>query len=227
MLKKAVLIFILAFALPVFALEETQYDKLAPIQKRINSIGFKILNANMLDKHIVFSYNKEDKLIKNDSAIKRQIVLQDKILSQAENDDEIAAYLAREIFVANRSFDGVMNGLISTAQIKMAPKKYELVSDKMAVDYLVKAGYNPIFLITFINKTCSQARQDKISRHNLTSKRLMYIYEKIYRDYPYFIVNNACLENEYYQNFLLNSINNRRILRQKIKSGGIKEIEYE
>ena len=95
------------------------------------------------------------------------------------NDDELAGYLSREIAAAVRSYDGIGDGWLSSLKIKAAPKKYELVFDKMAVDYMVKAGYNPIGLITYINKTCPQTRQDKISNKNLTSKRLAYIYERI------------------------------------------------
>ena len=48
--------------------------------------------------------------------------------------------------------------------------KYELIFDKLAVDFMVEAGYNPLGLITLINKTCPQTRQDFISHKNLASK---------------------------------------------------------
>ena len=83
---------------------------------------------------------------------------------------------------------------------------------------MVNAGYNPLGLITHIQKTYPQARQDKISTNNLTSKRLAYIYEKIYTQYPSFLVNNAYLKNEYYQNFLLTSLENRKKVAEKVKS---------
>ncbi|MCD8024236.1 MAG: hypothetical protein LUE64_01735 [Candidatus Gastranaerophilales bacterium] len=211
---------------PVFALE-TAYEKEMPVQKRINEIGFKILNANALDKHVVFSYNKKEKLLKNDSAIKRQIVLYDTDLKQAENDDELAAELAREISFAMKSYDGSAKGLMSTAQIKMSPKKYELYADKRAADFMVKAGYNPLALITLINKTYPQARQDKFSKHNLTSKRLMYIYERIYYNYPHFLVDNTYTNNEYYQNFLLTSVSNRKKLFEAARRHERGKIKYE
>ena len=83
---------------------------------------------------------------------------------------------------------------------------------------MVKAGYNPLGLITYINKTCPQARQDKISGSNLTSRRLAYIYEKIYTQYPNFLVNNAYINNEYYQNFLLTSLENRKKVAEKSRN---------
>ena len=112
--------------------------------------------------------------------------------------------------------------------MKAAPKKYELVFDKLAVDYMVKAGYNPIGLITFLNKSCPQARQDKFSTKNLTSKRLAYIYERIYTKYPSFLTNNSYQYNDYYQNFLLTSQENRKKLEEKLESGDLKQvIKYE
>lgn len=121
---------------------------------------------------------------------------------QIADDNELAAYLAREISNASRTFDGIGNGWLTAVQIKAAPKKFETVADKRAVDFMVKAGYNPIALITFINKAFPQQYQDFISNKNLTSKRLALIYEYIYTKYPYFLANNEYLENPNYQNFL-------------------------
>ncbi len=231
-MKKFLVLFLvlLITSINCYAKEETNInlEKNTSIQKRINEVGFRILNANKLDKHITFLYHDEDVLIKGDpSVVKRQVVIYDKDLQYIESDDEMAALIARETSKAIKTFDGAMGGFVSSLHVKMAPKKFEIVADKRAVDYMVKAGYNPLGLITFINKTCPQARQDVISRKNLTSKRLMYIYEKIYFNYPYFLVNNSYINNSYYQNFLLTSTENRRLLEQKIKTRSTGKIHYE
>ena len=231
-MKKFLVLFLvlLITSINCYAKEETNInlEKNTSIQKRINEVGFRILNANKLDKHITFLYHDEDVLIKGDpSVVKRQVVIYDKDLQYIESDDEMAALIARETSKAIKTFDGAMGGFVSSLHVKMAPKKFEIVADKRAVDYMVKAGYNPLGLITFINKTCPQARQDVISRKNLTSKRLMYIYEKIYFNYPYFLVNNSYINNSYYQNFLLTSTENRRHLEQKIKTRSTGKIHYE
>lgn len=217
------------FCIPAFSLEDDiPYEKTMPIQKKLDEIGTRILNANKIDKRITFYYSPKDFLIKGMQEVtKRQIVIFDKDLQYAETDDEIAALLARQISFARKSFDGSLGGAVSGLQIKMAPKKYETVADKRAVEYLVKAGYNPLGLITFINKSCPQARQDRFSNHNLTSKRLMYIYEKIYFDYPYFIANDTYIKNSYYQNFLLTSGENRRKLQEAVKIGRRGIAQYE
>jgi hypothetical protein len=158
---------------------------------------------------------------------KRQVVVFGDAYKNIETDDELAGYIAREIPAAIRSYKGG-TGFLSSVKVKAAPKKYELVFDKLAVDYMVKAGYNPLGLITYINKSYPQARQDTFSSTNLTSKRLAYIYERIYMQYPSFLVNNTYLENEYYQNFLLTSIENRKkVLEKSKKPMESKGIKYE
>lgn len=229
-IAEIIVFFALLFSIsPAFSITETvDIEKNMSIQERIDKAGFKILNANALTSHIVFSYGKKRKFLKGDPSInKRQVVLYDEDLKYIENDDELAAFIARETSIAIKTFEGSMGGLISSMQVKISPKKYEMVADKRAVDYMVQAGYNPLGLITYINKSCPQKRQDTFSKHNLTSKRLMNIYERIYFEYPYFILNDAYIDNPYYQNFLLNSIENRKLLKEKVMTKSKKEIKYE
>ncbi len=247
-MKKILLVFILLFLSSAYAseLEATPSEKeknqgevieqiVAPVdhqteeklikeqslQEKVSSIGYKILNSNRIQKPIIFTYTSAHKsMIPSDTSItKRQIIFYDEYFKYASSDDEIAALLAREISKAVRSFDGAWGGAISAAQVKMAPKKYEVFADKRAVDYMVYAGYNPLGLITFIHKAYPQKRYDAVSYTNLTSKRLAIIYEYIFMKYPQFLINNDYINNEVYQNFLLTSINNRTKLEQKLKSG--------
>lgn len=220
MKKIFLIIFALTFSTAVFANSESELVKENAIQTRINNIGTKILNSNKFEKRVTFVYDENGKksLLKADKTLtKRQVVVYGEAYKNIETDDELAAYISREIPAAIRSYNG-KTGFMSSVKIKAAPKKYELVFDKLAVDYMVKAGYNPLALITFINKTCPQARQDKISSKNLTSKRMAYIYERIYTKYPNFLINNTYINNEYYQNFLLTSLENRKKVVEKSKN---------
>lgn len=213
-----------------FAVSDEQIIKEQSIQNRINETGTQILNANKIGGRIIFVYDKDakDTILKMDTTVtSRQIVMFRQYYKFIADDNELAAYLAREISNAQRTFDGMGNGWLTAVQIKAAPKKFEMVADKRAVDYMVKAGYNPLALITFINKAFPQHYQDLISNKNLTSKRLAHIYEYIYTKYPYFLDNNEYLQNPYYQNFLLNSAENRRLLEEKIKSGSKEKLKYE
>ena len=199
------------------------------IQNRISDIGFHLLNANKIDVRLAFIYNKKNHgKIPNEPALtRRQIIAYQDYIQFADSDDEIAAFLAREIVKGAESYCGKWKGLVGSAQIKFAPKKYELLFDKRAVDFMVKAGYNPLGLITYINKSYPQKRFDRFSNHNLTSKRLANIYEYIYVQYPTFLANNEYLHNKYYQQFLLSSVENRKKLHEKIKSEKRYVIKYE
>lgn len=238
MLKKLLIFFMIILAQNItLAADETtepmseqEILKEQSIQSRVNDIGAKLLNANRIQERVVFLYDKraEKSLLEIDSTVtRRQVVLYDDLYKFTQNDDEIAALLARGIVTAQRSYMGAVNGYSNAVKIKAAPKKFEMVADKIAVDYMVKAGYNPLGLITIINKSCPQKRFDKFSNKNLASKRMAVIYEYIYTKYPYFLANNTYLENEHYQNFLLSSQHNRKLLMEKIRTGSKEEINYE
>lgn len=219
------------FSLVSVEANESILEKQNTIQASINKTATKILNANKLNKRVVFTYDQESKegIIKGTKALtQRQVVVYGETYKYLETEDELAGFIAREIPAALRSYEGLADGWLNSVKIKAAPKKYEIVFDKVAVDYMVKAGYNPIGLITYINKSYPQKRGDTFSSHNLTSKRLANIYERIYTKYPYFLENNSYLYNDYYQNFLLTSQENRKKLEEKVRNGNKKQkIKYE
>lgn len=214
----------------VLAITDDEIIQEQSIQARVNRVGTQILNANKIQGRIIFVYDKtaKESLIKMDKTVsKREIIMYQEYYRQISDENELAAYLAREISNASRTYDGIGNGWLTAVQIKAAPKKFETVADKRAVDFMVKAGYNPVALITFINKAFPQHYQDFISNKNLTSKRLALIYEYIYTKYPYYLANNEYLENPHYQNFLLNSTYNRKLLETKVKNGTRENLKYE
>ena len=144
---------------PAFA-NEPALLQIRSIQSQIDDCGAKILNANQITKPVIFVYDNEDKKLKlefDKTLTKHQIVVYADSYKSIENDDELAAFLARDIALAARSYDGVFNGWLRSIQIKAAPKKFEIVADKIAVDYMVKAGYNPIALITCLLYTSDAA----------------------------------------------------------------------
>ena len=200
------------------------------IQQRVDNIGTRILNCNKIQKRIVFAYNQKAKdtwCNRNKTLTSRQIIVFDELYKSTQTDDEVAAMLAREIATVMKSYSGMWGGWIDSAQVALSSKKFETVADKRAVDYMVNAGYNPLALIVYINKTCPQKHQDVIARHNLTSKRLARIYEYITYKYPEYLHDNEYTNNEHYQNFLLTSVDNRRKLEEKIKTKSTDEVDYE
>lgn len=226
-----VFLFMVLFSSAAFANENeinSILNKELNYQRYINEIGINILNANAINNKIIFTYNKDEyKKTINDPAItKRQIVFYDEYFKYVDNDDEMAAFLSHEISRAVKSFSNEWGGFVSSIHVKAAPKKYEVFADKRAVDYMVKAGYNPLGLITFLNKTQINGLLGNVF-HNTSTKRQAIVYEYIYYNYPYYLKNNTYLENKNYQNFLLNSRENRELLHQKIKSGSKEELKYE
>ena len=228
-MKKIVLVLFLLSGLSVFADDNVLIEEQS-IQSRINNCAMKILNANKISRPVVFVYNDADKKTKlnlDTTLTKRQVVVYKYAYKHIEDENELAAFLSRRISIALRSFDGVFGGFLRSLQVSAAPKKFEIVADKRAVDFMVNAGYNPVALITYIQKTSPQRRFDAISNHNLTSKRLAVIYEYIYVKYPYYLKNNEYIDNENYQNFLLTSRDNRRLLQEKIMTGSGERLKYE
>lgn len=200
------------------------------IQTRVDTVGYRILNANKIQKRMIFVCAKEDKKkeLSIDKTLKdRQIVVYDELYRTVQTDDELAAMLSREISTAVKSYSGMWGGRLDSIEVTLGSKKFETVADKRAVDYMVNSGYNPLALIVYIHKTCPQKRSDKIGRHNLTSKRLARIYEYITYKYPTYLYDNEYVNNQYYQNFLLTSVENRKKLEEKIKNNSTKEIDYE
>jgi len=105
-------------------------------------------------------------------------------------------------------------------RIKMyfAPKYYEHDADLRGVDLMVKAGYNPIAMITLDNKLFHEKSAfykfflffieldslflSPADTHPSGSKRLEKIYYHIKTHYPQYTTKE--LDNMYYKNFLLN-----------------------
>lgn len=227
-MKKFILIICVCLLTQISVFASISSDQ--QIQARIDSIGTNLLNMNKIPKRVIFVYDKSEKkklLSSAKSLTKRQVVVYQGLYEHVQTDDELAAMLAREISTVLKSYSGIWGGAIDSLQVSISSKKFETVADKRAVDYMVHAGYNPLALIVFINKTCPQKRQDRFARQNLTSKRLARIYEYITYKYPAYLHSNEYIDNKYYQNFLLNSVENRKKLEEKIRTGSKKEVDYE
>ena len=126
------------------------------IQQRVDNVGTRLLNFNRIPKRIIFTFDKEGKadwLSKYKALKRRQIIVYGEQYQFIQSDDEIAAMLAREIATVMKSYSGMWGGTIDAIQVALSSKKFETVADKRSVDYMVKAGYNPLALIVYINKT--------------------------------------------------------------------------
>ena len=211
---------------PVFAWDVKTTDEL---QMRMNSVGFRILNTNRIEKR--FTFMAINRVYTRDfwtdvSSVNRIVWIKPVVIPYIDSDDELAAILSHSLAHGVDTYEGIFRGYISILNYWVAPNKYDLKADKTAVDYMVNAGYNPLALITILNKIGKQYRYDILSNHTLVSRRMMLVYEYIYKKYPSILVENEYKDNIYYQNFLLISRNNRMKLLEKVKSGSTQKINY-
>ena len=221
------IIFILiAVIQPVFAWDVKTTEEL---QTRMNSVGFRILNTNRIEKR--FTFMAINRVYTRDfwtdvSSVNRIVWIKPVVIPYIDSDDELAAILSHSLAHGVDTYEGALRGYVSILNYWVAPNKYDLKADKTAIDYMVNAGYNPLALITILNKIGKQYRYDILSNHTLVSRRMMLVYEYIYTKYPSILVDNEYKDNIYYQNFLLTSRNNRMKLLEKVKSGSKKKINY-
>lgn len=230
-MKKIVILFsflLLLFSLNIqsFASDAIIVDNPKEQQKKLSEIGFKILNANQIPYRMIFIYDIKKTINAVTYTSSREIVMYRGLYNMLDSEDEIAAILCHEIAHAVESYKGAFRGAFTNVAYAFNPKKFETKADRIAIDYMVKAGYNPVAAIIAENKIGAQKRFDVFSTHPLTSRRLMYEYEYIYNKYPYFLVNNPYKDNIYYQNFLLTSYDNRQKLKSKIQNKSTRKVNY-
>ena len=199
------------------------------LQERMNTVGFRILNANRIEKRFMFMainrvYTRD--IWTDVSSVNRIVWVKPTVIPYIDDDNELAAILSHSLAHGIDTYEGLFRGYISILNYWVSPNKYDMKADKAAVDYMINAGYNPLALITIMNKIGKQYRYDFLSNHNLISRRMMMVYEYIYTKYPSILVDNEYKDNIYYQNFLLTSRKNRMKLLQKIESGSNKKIRY-
>lgn len=184
-MKKFLFLFVMIFfAIPAFSMD-IDLTKVGRQQKYINEIGFRILNANKIEQRTNFYYEPNRKTVNAFSRFTdRQITVTQGIMAYIDSDDEMAALLSHEISHSVDSYNGLFKGYFYMFKYGFAPRKYESSADKKAVDYMVKAGYNPVAVIVLYNKLMAQTRYEYYLSHPLTSRRMAVVYEYIYRKYP-------------------------------------------
>lgn len=192
----------------------------------VSKVGYTILNANRIPHKMTFS-------VKNDKAVNawtyyidNEIVITTSLLDSLNKEDELAGIIAHEISHGVDYRQGAFRGYFSYLSTSLNSKKYEYKADKRAVDYMVKAGYNPVAMIVSLNAIAPQHRYDWNISHPLTSRRMAEIYEYIYAKYPQYLVQNEYKDNLIYQNFLLTSKENRAKLEQKVKTNSKRKVNY-
>lgn len=232
-MKRFVLVSLMVtmLGLPTFAFsnnsEFMSNSEVRKASQKIDEIGFNILNSNGITKRMVFNFDTHNEKNAVTYSGSREIVFYKGLLNKMQSDDEIAAVLSHEISHGVDSYNGILRGVFSGWGYYFQPKKYEYKADKRAIDYMVNAGYNPVAMIVMMSKCFGQNRFDWHRTHPLSTRRMMEVYEYIYKKYPEFLANNVYKNNIYYQNFLLTSQENRAKFKNKVETKSKKSIKYQ
>lgn len=201
----------------VFA-DELRLDKEAKYQKQIMQIGYRVLNANQIDKRMTFFYVNSKDVNAATTLRSKQISVYKGLLPLLDSDDELAAVICHEIAHGLDAHKGLWRRFTMAG----SSKSYEFKADKKGVDLMVNAGYNPIAMIVILNKiTAEPSWFERYPSHPGGSERLLTIYSYIYSKYPEYLVDNDYKNNLYYQNFLLTTKKQRAGIRERYKDKNI------
>lgn len=207
-MKKIILAFafILTANISVFAASATttNWNSTAALNK-VNTIGSKIIKANGIGQKITFKVSDEAD-VNAYANINKEVYVYRGLLEYVTNDDELAGVISHElghILNGHCAKQGVLNTCINvfaniTAQAtgsttaagigqqlasSKLSRKDEFEADITGVDLMTKAGYNPLAMISVLNKICGNYI-DILQTHPSGEKRLLNIYNYVEYNYP-------------------------------------------
>lgn len=191
-MKKFLLVLTLIFAGMAVSAQEFAdssnniWNNIGKKEQKVYNIGAKILYANKIQKRIVF-YLNDSKTVNAFAAYDNKSVNINKgMLNYIDNDDELAAVISHEI-AHNLDYN---SGFGKAIAMNFNARPYEYKADIVGIDLMVKAGYNPIAMITIMNKISGErvfSLHHILRQHPATSKRLMNDYKHIYKNYPQYL----------------------------------------
>lgn len=191
------------------------WERKGKLEQKVLEVGHRLLNANGAEHRVAFFVYRRINFINawaNGSNSKVRVF--DDILRYIDNDDELAALLAHEI-IHIKDNDHFGHFMLQHLPIvsSILSKHYEHRADTRGVDLMVNAGYNPLAMITFLNKISPEYHWFVrgldylcclcLLSHPTGSKRTLKVYEYIEKNYPEYIEQGY--DNIYYTNFLFNS----------------------
>lgn len=190
-------------------------------EEKVLDVGHKILISNKIPRRVPIIVNSSPKeLNANSSPYTKIVTIYSGMFLYIDNDDELAFILSHEIAHSVEAYGGMIKYLAMQAN----SKKYEQKADLNGIDYMVKAGYDPIAAITISNKIFEEPVWDWgfTSSHPKGSKRLFDMYKYIYVKYPQYL-NSPYTQTPSYKNFVYSMNKDIKEFQQKQKRRQLKQ----
>lgn len=192
-------------------------------EEKVLQVGQRIMISNRIPKRVPIFVDSEKKAINATSnRYDKRVTIYAGMFLYMDNDDELAYVLSHEIAHSVEAYGGMIKYLAINAN----SKKYEQKADLNGIDYMVKAGYDPIAAITMGNKIFGEPVWDWgfTYTHPKGSKRLMDMYKYIYVKYPQYL-NSPYTQTASYKNFTYSMNKEIKEFQQKQKRRQLKQQE--
>ena len=170
--------------------------------KRVNDIGSKLLKANNVNYDIEFKVSNEED-VNAYANLDKEIYVYKGLLEFVDNDEELAGVIGHEmghIINGHCAKQGVLgtafavianmitkNETVSAIGTTLAQSKLsrtdEFEADISGVDLMTKAGYNPLAMVSLLNKISGDAYIDILQTHPSGEKRILNVYNYIEYNY--------------------------------------------
>lgn len=167
-------------------------------EEKVLSVGQKIMLDNKIPKRVPIFVVNNKSVNASANLYDKTVTINSGAFLYIDNDDELAYVLAHEIAHSVDAYGGMIKYMAMGAN----SKKYEQKADLNGIDYMVKAGYDPIAAITMGNKIFGEPIWDWgcTYLHPKGSKRLIEMYKYIYVKYPQYL-NSPLTRTPSYKNF--------------------------
>lgn len=189
-------------------------------EEKVLSVGQKIMMDNKIPKRVPIFVANNKSVNASSNLYDKTVTINSGTFLYIDNDDELAFVLSHEIA---HSVDAY-GGMIKYMAMKSNSKKYEQKADLNGIDYMVKAGYDPIAAITMGNKIFGEPIWDWgcTYLHPKGSKRLIEMYKYIYVKYPQYL-NSPLTQTASYKNFQYSMSKDILEFQQKQKKRRMKQ----
>ena len=193
---------LIIFSLMLFSISYATDWNSESALKRVNTIGSKLLKANNVNYPIEFKVSNEED-VNAYANIDKEIYVYKGLLEFVDNDEELAGVIGHEmghIINGHCAKQGVLgtgiavvasmlskNETVTAIGTTLAQSKLsrtdEFEADITGADLMNKAGYNPLAMVSLLNKISGDAYIDILQTHPSGEKRILNVYNYIEYNY--------------------------------------------